>query len=99
MVFNPYKKLVVGCYSGAYFVGLWGHENPQDPNFYISSTGFVVTFSNFPLLWVSKIHIEIALFTLHYEYVGLSHSVRYLFPLKIVIKKVIENLVVHSEKL
>ena len=30
-VFNPHKKLVMKCYADVYFVGLWGHENPQDP--------------------------------------------------------------------
>ena len=33
------------------------------------------------------------------EYVALSHSVRTLLPLKILIKKVIENLGIDSEKL
>ena len=31
LLFNPSKKLVVDCYSDAYFAGLWGHEDPQDP--------------------------------------------------------------------
>ena len=31
LVFNLYKKLVVDCYADAYFAGLWGHEDPQDP--------------------------------------------------------------------
>ena len=56
LVFNPSKKLVVDCYADADFAGLWGHKNPQ---YYIcarSRTGFVVTFSNCPLLWVSKLH-------------------------------------------
>ena len=56
LVFNPSKKLVVGFYADADFAGLWGHENPQDPICARSRTVFVVTLSNFPLLWVSKIH-------------------------------------------
>ena len=52
LVFNPSKKLVVDCYADEYFPGLWGHENPQDPIFDRSRTGFVVTFVNFPLLLV-----------------------------------------------
>ena len=31
LVFNPYNELVVDCYADAYFAGLWGHEDPQDP--------------------------------------------------------------------
>ena len=33
LVLNPYKKLVVDFYADAYFAGLWGHENLQDPTF------------------------------------------------------------------
>ena len=58
----------------------------------------MVTFSNCPLLWVSKLHTEIALSMLNSEYVALSHSIRSLLPLKIIIKKVIENLGIDSEK-
>ena len=55
LVFNPSKKLVVGFYADADFAGLWGHENPQDPIYARRRTGFVVTFANFPLLWISKL--------------------------------------------
>ena len=81
-MFNPSKKLVVDCYTDADFAGLWGHEDPQDPICARSRTGFVVNFANCPLLWVSKLQTEIALSTLHSEYVALSHSVRALLPLK-----------------
>ena len=59
----------------------------------------MVTFANFPLLWVSKLQTEISLSTLHYEYVALSHSVRELFTLKIIIKGVIDNLGIDRENL
>ena len=59
----------------------------------------MVTFANFPLLWVSKLQIEIALSTLHSEYVALSHYVRALLPLKSFIKEVIYNLGIDIEKL
>ena len=55
LVFNPSKKLFVDFYADADFAGLWGHEYPQEPIFARSRTGFVVTFANFPLLWVSKV--------------------------------------------
>ena len=87
LVFNPSKKLVVGFYADADFAGLWGHENLQDPICARSRTGLVVTFSNCPLLWVSKLQTDIAISTLHSEYVVLSHSVRSLLPLKNIIKE------------
>ena len=52
IVFTTSNKLVVGCYADADFLGLWGHENPQDPICARSRTGFLVTFINYPLLWV-----------------------------------------------
>ena len=86
----------MNCYAGADFAGLWGHEDPQDPICARSITGFVVTISNCPLLWVSKLQTWIALSNLHSEYVALYHSVRALLPLKILIKKVIYNLGIDS---
>ena len=99
LVFNTPKTLVTNCFADADFAGLWGDENPQDPIYAGSRTVFVVTFSNFPLLWVSKQQIDISISTLHYEYVALSHSVKSLLPLKSLIKEEIDNLGIDSEKL
>ena len=48
---------------------------------------------------MSKLQTEIALSTLHFEYVALSHSVRELIPLKSLIKEVIDNLGIDCENL
>ena len=87
------------CYADADFAGLWVHEYPQDHIFASSRTVFVVTFSNCHILWVSKLHTEIALSTLYSKYVALSHSVRASLPLKSLIKEVIYNLGIDSEKI
>ena len=50
ILFNPSKKLVVDCYADVDFAVLCGHEDSQDPICARSRTGFVVTFSNCPLL-------------------------------------------------
>ena len=52
LVFNPSKKLVMDCYADADFAGLWRHEDPEDPIYAGSRTGFVVNFANCPLLCV-----------------------------------------------
>ena len=69
LVFNPSKKLVLDCYADAYFAGLWGHENTQDPICARINTVFLEFFSNCPLFWLSKIQIDIYISTLHSEYV------------------------------
>ena len=99
LVSNLSKKLVVDFYADAYFAGMWGHENPQDPIFARSRTGFVVTFSNCHILWVSKLQKDIGLSTLHYEYIVLHHYVRELLPLKISIKELMNNLGIDSKNM
>ena len=59
----------------------------------------MVTFANCPLLWVSKKHTDNSISIIYSEYVALSHSGRSLLPLKSIIKEVIDNLVIDSEKL
>ena len=78
-------------------VELWRHGNPQDPIFSMVRAGFGITFTNFTLLLVSKLHANIYLYALHYEYVALSYSVRYLTPLRGLIKKFSDNLGMDSE--
>ena len=48
---------------------------------------------------VSKLQTEISLSTLHSEYGVLSYSVRYSLPMKSIIKEIIDNLMIDSEKL
>ena len=55
-MFNPYKKLDVGCIADTDFAGLWGYLYPQDPICARSRTGFVVTF---PRMTASSKHIAV----------------------------------------
>ena len=50
-------------------------------------------------MWLSKLQTDIDLSTIYYDYVALSRSVRALLPLKSLIKEVIDNLVIDSEKM
>ena len=52
---------------------------------------------NCPLLYILNLHTYIYLFTIHYEYVTFSHSVRDLLPLKILSKEVVDNLDINNE--
>ena len=56
----------------------------------------MVTFAYCPILCMSKLKTDIVLYTLHSEYVALSHSFRDLLPWKILIKEVIDNLGIDS---
>ena len=91
MIFKPCKDSTLDCYVDADFAGLWGHEDPLDPICVRSRTGFVITMANCPLVWVSKLQTEIALSTLHAEYVALSQSLREFLPLKDLVKEILAN--------
>ena len=51
---NQFKKMVVYCYTDAYFAGLWVHENTQDPICDRSSTGLLVPFPIVLCCWCKK---------------------------------------------
>ena len=50
-------------------------------------------------MWVSKLQTEIALYTLHAEYLVLSQTLRYMLPLKVLSKESIKGLGINTNKL
>ena len=54
---------MVDFYTGAYFAGMWRHEDPQDPIYDRSRTGFVVTFNNFPVVGVKTTDKDFSFYT------------------------------------
>ena len=91
LILRPSKELQVNCYADADFAGLFSVEDPQDTSSVKSRSGYVVTFANCPILWASKLQTEIALSTLHAEFVSLSQSLRDLLPVKNLIEEVMKN--------
>lgn len=72
LIFKPTKELTLDCYSDANFAGLWNYEDDQVPVRVKSRTGYVLTLSNCPLIWASKLQTEGAVTTLESEYISLS---------------------------
>ena len=62
-------------------MGLYGHENPQDPHCAQSRTRYVINLAGCPLLWKSHMQKYLCLSTAETEYVALSKSCKDLFPL------------------
>jgi hypothetical protein len=88
MKFKPTQSLKVDCYVDADFAGLWGIEPDQDPVSVKSRSGYLITFMNCPLLWVSKLQSQIALSTMESEYIALSQSMRDLIAIREVLKEI-----------
>lgn len=68
------------CYVDASFSGEWvkGHEDQAmyDPNTARSRTGFIIRYANVPLVWQSKLQIEISLSSTEAEMIALSAATR-----------------------
>ena len=58
-----------------------------------------MTFAECPILWASKLQTEIALSTLHAEYVALSQSLRDLLPIKELVIELLGGMGVDSRRL
>ena len=47
----------------------------------LSRSGFITKYTSYPIAWLSKLQLEIALSTIEAEYISLSQSLRDLIPL------------------
>ncbi len=79
LILQPSEALTLDCYPDANFAGLWGHENPDDPHCVHSRTGYVITLSNCPILWTSKMQTSITSSTMESEYIAMSQACKDLF--------------------
>jgi len=59
--FTPDKAMKLYCYVDADFAGLWNYESDQDLVCVKSRTGYVITLGNCPVVWLSKLQMDIAL--------------------------------------
>ena len=82
LIIKPTGILDIDCYVDADFAGLWQSEDKQEPSCVKSRTGFVISISNCPAIWKSKLQTEIATFTMEAEYNALSISMKEVLPIK-----------------
>ena len=65
LILNPNSDVCkLNCYPDADYAGIYGHELPTDPACVKSRTGFVITFSDCPVYWGSKLQAETAISTM-----------------------------------
>jgi hypothetical protein len=88
LLLRPGIEHWVDCYVDADFGGLFSVQDKQDPVSVKSRTGYVITYRNAPLLWVSKMQSQIALSTMEAEYIALSQCMRDLIPIREVLKEI-----------
>jgi hypothetical protein len=80
------------CYSDVDFAGNWHPQTATgDANTARSRSGSLVKYANCPLLWGSRMQIEIALSSTETEYISLSQSLRDVLPLIRLIDEIHHN--------
>jgi hypothetical protein len=88
LVMKPSGGLCVDAFPDADFAGLYGYEKITDPACAKSRTGFLITVSECPMVWVSKLQTETALSTMEAEIIALAHCCRELFPVIDIVKEI-----------
>ena len=61
VVFTPDGSNGIKYYASADFFGPWCIEDADQVDSVLSRTGYIFEFTNFPIVWVSKIQAEIDL--------------------------------------
>jgi hypothetical protein len=92
MIVRPTGVLSLEDYVDASFAGNYAVEPAESPVSVKSRTGIIIFLAGCPLIWKSQIQSSIALSTFHSEYVGLSHSMRILIPLRELLLEVVKML-------
>jgi hypothetical protein len=68
--------------------GDWKQQSAaDDPVTAKSRTGYIITYADCPIVWVSKLQTEIALSTMEAEYIALSTATREILPMLTLIKE------------
>eukprot|EP00957_Ditylum_brightwellii_P127540 9725877-Ditylum_brightwellii.AAC.1 len=62
------------CYADANFAGGWNKADADNPENVMSCTGFVIMYDGCPVLWQSKLQMEIAISIAEAEYIVLSSA-------------------------
>lgn len=88
LIMHPDKEFRLDMYVDADFAGLWHQQHSTMRECVLSRTGYIITYCNCPIHWVSKLQTEIALSTTESEYIALSMATRDLLPLRRLLQEI-----------
>ena len=78
---NPDPEKGIKCYVDADFEVRLNQEEGNDPGVVLSIKGYVITYTNCPIIWGSRIQTEIAPSTTEVEHIATSQEMSYVLPL------------------
>jgi hypothetical protein len=89
-VVKPTDHLHFDMWVDADFAGLYGREDDRDPTSAKSRTGYIISLSDWPLIWKSQLQTHLSQSTLEAEYSALSYALKTYLPLKWLVVELIE---------
>ena len=94
---NPNQnRFAYDMYCDADYCGLYGSEDPRNPDSVRSRTGYIIMLGGWPILWKSQLQQHLSQSTLEAEYISLSSSLKVFLPLKLLIEEIIEKTNCHD---
>ena len=90
MIVKPMKldEFRMDVYVDSDFMGLYGHEDRNNPDNVRSRTGYVVMLNGCPVIWKSALEQSISTSTMMAEYYALSSAMREVLPLRNLVREV-----------
>lgn len=82
LILKPTGNFDFECHVDADFAGLYSLEDVMDPSCVKSRTGYVISISGCPIMWVSRLQVDIAGSTMESEYNALSMAMKDVLPLR-----------------
>ena len=83
--------LKLDLYVDADFCGLFGREDPRDPNSVRSRSGYIIILNGWPIIWKSFLQTHLSQSTLEAEYSALSSALKVFLPLRWLIEEMIKE--------
>jgi hypothetical protein len=87
LILRPDGENNLHAYCDSDFCGTWTPKTAHERGSALSRTGYVITYSNCPIFWASKLQTEIALSTCEAEYIALSMCCRQLIPMRYLLEE------------
>ena len=81
IIFKPDHIKGLECYIDATFAAEWQQVDADNPENFLSKTGYVIYYADCRLLWTSNLQTEILFSTAESEYIALSQVMRNVIPL------------------
>jgi hypothetical protein len=81
----------IDAYPNADFAGMYGYECHDNPSCFKSWTGYVINVANCPVMWQSKLQMEMVLSTMEADIVPISHCACELILIMQMVEFLLEN--------